>query len=771
MKQFKHLFKKEFHSYFIGYFIYFLFFVYIMISLGGAFYVKDILASKDNSLLSLFVLQPYILSILIPAFTMKLWSEEYKQNSSEFLLTLPVNLNKIIAAKVSASFVVCSLLVIGLLPSVFYFSSWLKLDYLNIFCSLIGVELVVMFFCALGMMFSSLSKSFVISYALSIFTFLLLVIVPQTNFIVTYQNFLFAELGFFDLFYFVSFSLLFAYFTKMIVEYRRKAHKINVALAFLLMLTAIVANGLICWAVSVFDYKADFTSKGIYTLDNKSKEIVLKIKKPLEINIYIAEDYLQNDYAIAYYFEQVSRFLRKYKNISKGMVKINTQKVKAFSDEETMLANKGLYIVNNKKGSKNYFGAIINDLDGNEEVITTFIPERRAYLEEDIDRALLKLGMPEIKKKMGVYFDALQNLDDYEGAAFIFENEYNTALLNDTTYQLHNDATAVVLVNPKLISPVFMYAIDQYVINGGNLVIFADHKTENQLDDINGKRILIEKLLNHWGIELNDDMFDEGAVTAEFANSVYPLKIKSACGINITNKKLSVKPLIENNGNIIGAILEGDFESYYDKNPFADTEIGYLMRKFKAKAKTGRVAVICDADILNENNWIEKKSPDRNIFGAIEKAGNGRFIMALTDYMSGNYIYNNLPRYDNLNNVQSIDETIDDEVRQSTAEIYDELSDEVAILTPVVWQFAEYNKENFDAIMNFTDAGRELQNIGKQIEAIEYQRLEDYNKYVNHLLVVNLLVIPFVETILLYLAVVFFARRKNKKIRRLLNEQ
>lgn len=765
MQQFKTLFKKEFSAYFSGCLAYFVIFVYLFASFGGAFYLKSFLAAKDSALFSLFSFQPYVLAVIIPAITMKLWAEEYKSNSAEFLLTLPLDLNKIVGAKFCAAVSFCSILALGLLPFVFYTAYWFKLDWLNIFCAYIGVELFILLFCSIGIFLSSLSNNLIISYLLSIFTFLLLVALPETKLIMTYHNFMFAEIGLFDVFYFVSFTILFLYLNKMIIEYRRNVYKNSGIMIVLLMCAAFMANSLICWGISAFDYKIDFTTDSVYSLKKASKRIISQIKTPLDINLFIAEDYLREDYAAAYYFEQVSRFLKKYNSFSKGLIKLNINKVAAFSEEENNLISKGIYALSNKKGSKNYFGAIIDNKKGDEEVITQFLFNRQVYLEEDIDRALLKAAFPELKKPIGVYFDGEQNLDDYEGIALILENEYKIGVLDNTSYQIKKTAAEVVLINPKVLSPVFMYAIDQYVLNGGKLVIFIDRNTENQLDNVNNQVITIEKLLRHWGIELGKASFDEGTVVEKFNNSQYPLKIKSACEINLKNDNLTILPIIENDGAMLGSLIGGEFVSYYNKNPYINTKIGGLMKPFRFKSDQGRIAIICDADILNEKNWIAENSPDRNIFGAIEKAGNGRFFLSLVDYMADNHIYDFLPKNKVIKNTSSIGDLIEKKIKQIDEAEYNQLKEDTNSLAQIVWEMADYDEEKVPTVMNLTDFGRQLQGLTKELNNMDYERVKNYNNFVTRLMIFWIIILPLIEALLVLIVRLVFARRKNKKIK------
>lgn len=769
MQQFVVLLKKELFSYMQTSLLYGLFFIYLFASFASAFYFKDFLSAKDTALFSLFSMQPYILAVIIPAITMKLWTDEYKSNSAEFLLTLPVSIQKIVLVKFCSAVILCSAMILGLLPFIIYSSFWLELDYMNIFCAYLGLEMLICFLCAIGVFISSLTENMIVSYVLSIFVFLMLLIVPQSMLIITYQDFLFAEIGLFDVFYFASFTILFLFFNKMTIDYRRNSFKTKLFLRFSLLLSALVANLLFCWMLSVFDYKADLTQDRIYSLKKSSAEIVEKIKTPLEINLYISKDYRRNDYAISYYFEQISRFLKKYQRKSKGLIKVNISEVNAFSDEENSIIKNGIFAVKNDQGSKNYLGAIINDNKGNQEVIAMFLPERLSYMEEDIDRALLKVAFPELKKNIGVYFEAEQNLDDFEGAGLIFENEYNVGLLNNSSYQLNNnDANAVILVNPKELSPVFLYALDQYVVNGGNLLIFADKQTSNQFDDINSQTLSITRLLKNWGIELSDSSVDEGHVVGKFAKSQYPLKLKSACTLDIADKNATITPLIENDDKLIGAIVQKEFKSFYNSNPYKQTLIGPMMRPYKSRGGEGKVAVVCDADILLEENWIAKSSADRSTFGTIEVAGNGRFIQLLADYMTNNNLYDILPQNDYTVNISGIGKKIDEKIKQLREKDLMELDAEISYLSAQVWKIADYDEENLSMVLDFTDDGRKLQSVTEQINNIKYEQAKAYNKEINSLQMILIIVLPFVEALVLLGVYFAYKRRKNKKIRELL---
>lgn len=765
MQNFLTLIKKELLIYFSGISAYFLIFAYLCVSFGGAFYFGGYLAEKNNALYSLFSLQPYILILFIPAVTMRLWAEEYKTNSAEFLLTLPEKTLKIIMAKFCFASGLFIFLSLGLLPIIIYSATWHNLDWCSVCSSYLGLWLLIILLSAFGCFISSLNKNLIIAYILNIFVLIPLVFITKTGIISAYRDFLFAEVGFFDLFYFISFSALFLFFNLLCVLFRRNMQKNSLFGLLLLFLAATIANALICWGLSVSDRKFDFTSSGLYSLKNVSKQLVNEIKKPTDIKLYISEDFYQRDYAASHYFEQVKRFLKRYQSASEGMIKVEAKKVEAYSDLENELLAKGFYVTKNEAGSKNYFGAIIENNENINEVIRLFLPQRQAYLEEDIDRALLKTAFPELKKNIGIYFDAAQNLDDYEGIGLILENEYNALILDNTSYQIHNTAEAVILFNPKRLSSVFLYALDQYVMNGGKLIVFLDRNTQNQFDNINDEPLSIMRLLNHWGIEIEKEPFKEGYPAGRFGIIKQPLAIQSAYDISIDEEKLQAEPVLVNGDKMLGSIINGSAESFYNANPFANTPIGEYMRPFKSKTANAKIAVIGDADILDENNWIDEKSADRDIFGAIEKAGNGRFIKYLVDYIVGNEIYLMLPQNTANDNNFSLSDKVRDNTKVADEQQYQKLQTEAENAALEVWLLAEQKDENVWQAVNMTEAGRHLQSLNEQINNIEYNRAERYNRFMLRLMILFILVLPLFESLLILFGFKLIRWRLKRKFK------
>ncbi len=120
----------------------------------------------------LFIVAPMVFLFLVPAVTMRSFSEEKKSGTIELLLTRPLTDMQIITAKFLAA---VTLVVISLLPTlVYYFSVYQlgfppgNLDSGSIWGSYIGLVFLGAVFASVGVFASSLTDNQVISFMLAI---------------------------------------------------------------------------------------------------------------------------------------------------------------------------------------------------------------------------------------------------------------------------------------------------------------------------------------------------------------------------------------------------------------------------------------------------------------------------------------------------------------------------------------------------------------------------------------------------------------------------
>lgn len=171
------LFKKEisyFFSSLIGIIVLIVFFVLnaLFLWIVPISEYLNIPATQYASLEPLFTLAPWMYLFLIPAITMRSFSEEKALGTLELLLTKPISELQIVLAKYFACSVI---LLLSLLPTLIYFFSVYYLGYpvgnLDIggtIGSYIGLVLLGNVFIGIGIFSSSLTNNQIISLLLSI---------------------------------------------------------------------------------------------------------------------------------------------------------------------------------------------------------------------------------------------------------------------------------------------------------------------------------------------------------------------------------------------------------------------------------------------------------------------------------------------------------------------------------------------------------------------------------------------------------------------------
>lgn len=164
--------KKELRQFFSSLTGYIAIIVFLLVNGLMLFVFRDnILEFGYATLDRFFLLAPWVLLLLIPAITMRSFSEEFKTGTFELLQTRPLTRWQIIGGKYFGSLVV---VVIALLPTIIYFfsiqalSSDEGIDTGATIGSYIGLFFLAAVFTAIGICLSSFTSNAVIAFILSL---------------------------------------------------------------------------------------------------------------------------------------------------------------------------------------------------------------------------------------------------------------------------------------------------------------------------------------------------------------------------------------------------------------------------------------------------------------------------------------------------------------------------------------------------------------------------------------------------------------------------
>jgi ABC-2 type transport system permease protein len=169
------VFSKEFNS-FLNSLIAYLVIGVFLTTMGLLIWVFPDISVLDfgfSDMSTLFSTAPYVFIFLIPAITMKSFAEEKKLGTMELLLTKPLSDWEIVLGKFAASF---ALTLVALVPSIIYYFSIYSLgnpigniDTAGVVGSYIGLCLLALVFCAVGILASALTINQIVSFILAAF--------------------------------------------------------------------------------------------------------------------------------------------------------------------------------------------------------------------------------------------------------------------------------------------------------------------------------------------------------------------------------------------------------------------------------------------------------------------------------------------------------------------------------------------------------------------------------------------------------------------------
>lgn len=152
-------------------------FICIFLVLAGVFtfYVGNFYERQQADLVPFFSFHPWLYLFLIPAISMRLWSEERKSGTLELLMTLPLSRWDIVLGKFLAAWLFAGVALLLTFPV------WITVNFLGnpdngvIVASYLGSWLMAGGFLAIGSCMSALTRSQVVAFVLCGFVTLMFV--------------------------------------------------------------------------------------------------------------------------------------------------------------------------------------------------------------------------------------------------------------------------------------------------------------------------------------------------------------------------------------------------------------------------------------------------------------------------------------------------------------------------------------------------------------------------------------------------------------------
>lgn len=166
MRQIFQIFKRDFNAYFVSPIAYIV--ISIFLAVTGWFFFSTFFIYNQASLRGFFGMMPLIFSFVIPAITMRLFSEELSVGSYEMLFTMPVTIRQVVLGKFLAGSVFVTAMLVPTLSYPLSISFLGALDWGPVVGGYIGSILIGCAFCAIGLFASSLTRNQIVAFIIGL---------------------------------------------------------------------------------------------------------------------------------------------------------------------------------------------------------------------------------------------------------------------------------------------------------------------------------------------------------------------------------------------------------------------------------------------------------------------------------------------------------------------------------------------------------------------------------------------------------------------------
>ncbi len=276
----------------------------------------------------------------------------------------------------------------------------------------------------------------------------------------------------------------------------------------------------------------DLTDQGLYTLSGGTKAILQRIDEPITLKFYYSKRLGEVVPSYGVYADRVRALLQRYASIAGGKIHLEILNPTPFSELEDQATAAGLQAVTLEQGSESvYFGLSGSNTTDDTETIPFFQSDREKFLEYDLTRMVQALAHP--KKKIVGLMTELQ-LEGDPVAQMRGQQSMPQAVMDQLrqNYDVHDlavsidspipdDVDVLMLVQPEKLDDKTEYAIDQFVLRGGHVLLFADPYSEFEQSHRSAMRRGgappgVDRLLKAWGVTLTPAKFvgDRAAATS-----------------------------------------------------------------------------------------------------------------------------------------------------------------------------------------------------------------------------------------------------------------
>lgn len=450
--------------------------------------------------------------------------------------------------------------------------------------------------------------------------------------------------------------------------------------------------------------RVDLTDKQLYTLSEGTRHILERVEEPVQLKLYYSEHATRDLQQFRVFATRVRELLEEIAARSGGKVTLEVIDPEPFSEAEDQAAAYGLQAVPlGSTGDKLYFGLVgVNSTDG--ETAMPFIqPDKESFLEYDVAKLISTLSVdtkPVLAVISGLPTGPSMDPTGRPNPGWVIDRQiselFEMRRLQGAPTSIADDVDLLMIIHPKDVPDDTQYAIDQFVMRGGRLLVFVDPDSEadqSAIDPLDPMSRSIPRssdlpaLFAAWGIDFDptklvlddkhalqvqpdpngmpvrhlavlglgkDTLNQDDVVSAELQT----VHFSSVGALGLSREStLAMEPLAQSSGAsaladvsaVRDAVAEPDrlrqgFNPSGEAFVLAARFTGAIKSAFPDRSGEGHVAasrtavnliVVADTDVLSDRLWVQvNEFLGEPVYNAF--ANNGDFVFNAVDNLVGN---------------------------------------------------------------------------------------------------------------------------------------
>ena len=265
--------------------------------------------------------------------------------------------------------------------------------------------------------------------------------------------------------------------------------------------------------------RVDLTEGHLYTLSDGTRKLLGRLEAPVRVRFYFNAGDENVPVPIRAFAARVEDLLREFRAASNGKILIEKLNPQPDSDAEDSANVDGVEAQVAPSGEKFYLGLAVSQAD-QRIAIPALAPDRERLLEYDLVRAIGRVtttakpvvgvmtGLP----VFGMPGNPMFGMQGSEPQVFILElqRDFDLKQVGMDVDRIDDAIKTLVVIHPKNIGEQAQFALDQFVLRGGKLVVFLDpyayfDQQPGPMAALGPSSSNLDRLLKGWGLQFSAD--------------------------------------------------------------------------------------------------------------------------------------------------------------------------------------------------------------------------------------------------------------------------